>query len=227
MAQVSGSLRSYNTAGRKDELGYQLGKRASEQKRDIEAALCANQAKVVGAGATAARLAGLPAWIKDNTDIGTGGTPAGANPAGDGSNARTDNSTTRAYSEAIHKNVLQQCWQNGANVKLVIVSAANKQAASTFNGAATRFVQPDGGTLYAAYDVYMSDFGKVTFVPSRFSRTRDALYLDPKMAAVAYARPFERVPLAKTGDSDKVALYSELTLEIRNPKAHGIAADLT
>lgn len=182
---------------------------------------------MTGSGSTAARLAGLPAWIKDNTDFLATGTPAGANPTGDGSDARTDDSATRAYSETIHKNVLQQCWQNGANVKLVIVSAANKQIASTFNGAATRFVQPDGGTLYAAYDVYMSDFGKVTFVPSRFSRTRDALYIDPKMAAVAYARPFERVPLAKTGDSDKVMLLSELTLEIRNPKAHGIAADLS
>lgn len=224
---MSGSLRSYNLAGRKDELGYQLGKRATEQKLDIEAALCANQAKVTGSGSTAARLAGFPAWIKDNVDFATGGTPSGANPTGDGSDARTDDGTPRGYSETIHKNVLQQCWQNGAKVKMVVVSGSNKQVASTFTGAATKFVQPDGGTLYAAYDVYMSDFGKITFVPSRLSRDSDALYIDPKMAAVAYSRPFERVPLAKTGDSDKVALYSELTLEIRNPKAHGGAFDLT
>lgn len=224
---MSGSIRVYNTAGRKDELGYQLGKRAAEQKRDIEAALCANQAKVTGSGSTAARLAGLPSWIKDNTDFNSGGTPAGANPTGDGSDARTDSGTTRAYSETIHKNVLQQCWTNGSKVKIVVVSGSNKQTASTFTGSTTRFTPADKDTLYAAYDVYMSDFGKITFVPSRFSRASDALYIDPKMAAVAYARPFERVPLAKTGDSDRVAMYSELTLEIRNPKAHGIAADLS
>lgn len=182
---------------------------------------------MTGSGSTAARLAGFPAWIATNTDFATGGTPSGADPTGDGSNARTDNSATRAYSETIHKNVLQQCWNSGAKVKIVVVSGTNKQVASTFSGSTTRFTPADKDTLYAAYDVYMSDFGKITFVPSRFGRARDALYIDPKMAAVAYARPFERVPLAKTGDSDKVALYSELTLEVRNEKAHGIAADLT
>ena len=81
-------------------------------------------------------------------------------------------------------------------------------------------------TIIGAADVYMSDFGTVSVVPNRFMRTRDALVLDPEYAALAYLRPFATNELAKTGDSEKTQILAELTLEVRNEAAHGIAADL-
>jgi hypothetical protein len=36
----------------------------------------------------------------------------------------------------------------------------------------------------------------------------------------------QTIELAKTGDSEKTQLIAELTLEMRNEAAHGIAADL-
>ena len=45
--------------------------------------------------------------------------------------------------------------------------------------------------------------------------------------AVAYLRPFRQEKLAKTGDSDKVHMLVEYTLEARNEKSSGKVADLT
>lgn len=75
--------------------------------------------------------------------------------------------------------------------------------------------------------VYVSDFGNVTFVPSRFSRERSALFVDPEYAEVAFLRPFELVEMAKTGDADKRMLVVEYGLKLGTEKAHGIARDLT
>jgi hypothetical protein len=40
-------------------------------------------------------------------------------------------------------------------------------------------------------------------------------------------RPFATNELAKAGDAEKTQILAELTLEMRNEAAHGIAADLS
>ncbi len=45
--------------------------------------------------------------------------------------------------------------------------------------------------------------------------------------ANAELRPMQTVPIAKTGDSDKVMLLTETTLECRNPFGSGKCADLS
>jgi hypothetical protein len=40
-------------------------------------------------------------------------------------------------------------------------------------------------------------------------------------------RPFRKVPLAKTGDSQKVQILEEWTLEMSNEKAHAAVYDVT
>jgi hypothetical protein len=42
---------------------------------------------------------------------------------------------------------------------------------------------------------------------------------------VAYLRPFQTIPLAKTGDSDKKELLVEYTLEVGNEHALGAIFD--
>ena len=69
----------------------------------------------------------------------------------------------------------------------------------------------------------MSDFGSVSIVPNRFSRSRDAYVLDPELAAVATLRPIQEVKLAKTGDAEKSMLIFEGGLEVRNEKGLGAA----
>jgi hypothetical protein len=87
-------------------------------------------------------------------------------------------------------------------------------------------------TIIGAADVYLSDFGTLSVVPSRFMNSTNsaddvAFVLDPEMAAVAYLRPFQTNELAVTGDNESTQLLAEFTLEVKNQAAHGIIADLS
>lgn len=226
--KISGTLESVDKAGRKSEKAYQMSKASAELKRDIETILTANQGKSAGDSSTARTLGAMLSWIKTNTNKSSG-TTAGVDPTTAGTSTRTDG-TQRAFTETILKDVIQKVYSSGGNPKILMVGPFQKQTVSGFAGiAAQRFMAPADAptTIIGAADVYMSDFGTVSVVPSRFMRTRDALVLDPEYAAVAYLRPFQTNELAKAGDSEKTQILAELTLEMRNEAAHGIAADLS
>ena len=220
---ISGTLEALDKAGRRSELTYQLAKLGSELKRDMESALLANQSPVAGNTTTARRTAGLPAFIKTNTNFGTGG----ADTAGIA--ARTDG-TQRAFLESQLKDVIAKVWESGGTPKMLMVGSFNKQAASAFNGIATRFRDVPAGQqaqIVGAADVYVSDFGTVNIVPNRFQRARDALVVDPQYASMAVLRPIQQMELAKTGDAEKRLMLVEYGLKVNNEAAHGIVADLT
>jgi len=222
---VADNLEAVDKAGRDSEMSYQVAKRGKELKRDIEAVLTANNARVAGGTGTAPETAGLGAWVATNDNFGTGG----ASPTGDGSNGRTDG-TQRAFTEAQLKSVMSSVWTAGGNPTVLMVGAFNKQAVSAFAGiAAQRYMAPADGptTIIGAADVYLSDFGQLSVVPNRFQRARDAWVLDPEMAAVCNLRPIEKVDLAKTGDASKAMMIWEGGLEVSNEAAHGLIADLT
>ncbi|CAB4139388.1 Family of unknown function (DUF5309) [uncultured Caudovirales phage] len=220
---ISGTLEALDKAGRRSELTYQLAKLGSELKRDMESALLANQSPVAGNTTTARRTAGLPAFIKTNTSFGTGGADTS------GIAARTDG-TQRAFTEALLKGVIAKVWESGGTPKMLMVGSFNKQAASAFNGIATRFRDVPAGQqaqIVGAADVYVSDFGTVNIVPNRFQRARDAFVVDPQYASMAVLRPIQQMELAKTGDAEKRLMLVEYGLKVNNEAAHGIVADLT
>ena len=222
--QVSGTLEAVDKAGRKSEKAYQLAKASSEIKRDIEAILFANQGKTAGSSSSPRKMGSMLSWLVSNTSFGT----SGADPATAGTSTRSDG-TTRTFTEDILKEIIREAYINGGNPKVLFVSPIGKQKVSTFAGiAAQRYQAPSDAptTIIGAADVYLSDFGSISVVPDRFMRTRDAIVVDPEYAALAYLRPFQTIELAKTGDSEKTQLIAELTLEMRNEAAHGIAADL-
>ena len=226
--KISGTLESVDKAGRKSEKAYQLSKASAELKRDIETILTANQGRSAGDASTARTMGAMLSWIKTNTNKSSG-TTAGVDPTTIGVSTRTDG-TQRAFTETILKDVVQKVYSSGGNPKILMVGPFQKQAVSSFAGiAAQRYMAPgnEPTTIIGAADVYMSDFGTMSVVPNRFMRTRDALVLDPEYAAVAYLRPFATNELAKAGDAEKTQILAELTLEMRNEAAHGIAADLT
>lgn len=221
-ATVTGTARSVNTAGRADELDYQLMKRGRELRRDMETVLLSNKAKVGGNDTTARELAGVPAWIATNTDA------VGADPAGDGSDTAT-NGAQRAFTEDQLKTVLKEIFDEGGIPDTLMVGPFNRQVASTFGAGATKFQKVEDSTLRTSFDVYESDFGQLKIVPNRFQRGRDALVLQTDMWAVGFlpGRNMASFPLAKTGDTDKRQILSEYTLEARQEAANGIVRDLT
>lgn len=225
---ISGTVEAVDKAGRKSEEAYQMAKRGAEIKRDMETMALANQAAVVGNTTTPRRTAGLPTWLTSNVSRGAGGA-SGALTNGIVSSAATDG-TTRAFTEALLKPVLQSVWTNGGSLKMLMVGPGNKVVASTFPGIAQQRYDVGGAkptSIIGAADIYVSDFGNVTIVPNRFQRNRDAFVLDPAYAEIVYLRPMFREKLAKTGDAEKSQMVCEWGLKVNNEAAHGVIADLT
>ena len=119
-------------AGRASEIAYQMLKTAKEQKLDIEKALFDNNARVAGNSTTARELAGLPSWLITNTDFGAN---EGADATGDGTDARTDETTTlQAFSQARFDGVMQSIWEEGGNPDTVYLSAFQMNLGLGFTG---------------------------------------------------------------------------------------------
>lgn len=226
---ISGTLERVKKAGRKSELAYQIAKRGKELKRDMEFSALQNQVAVAGdTTSTPRRTAGLPAFLRTNTDRGVGG----ANPTVSGGlvNAAATDGTQRAFTEGQLKSVIQKVWTEGGDPQMLMVGPFNKVAASAFVGIADiryNMSAPKQAAIIGAADVYQSDFGKLSIVANRFQRERDAFVLDPEYASIAWLRPMTQFPLAKTGDSEKRQLLGEWGLQVDQQKALGVIADLT
>jgi len=218
--QVSGTNDAVTSAGRNNELAYQVAKAAKELKRDMETALLSNVAAAAGNATTARKLGGVQTWISSNVDAGSGGSGAG------GGAIRTDG-TQRAFTEAQLKDVIKQCWDEGGDPSMIMLGSFNKQVLSGFTGGSTRFDPAENKRLVAAVDVYESDFGAMQVTPNRFQRARDAFVVTPDLFATAFLRDFSLEDLAKTGDAQKQFMVVEYTLESRNEAGSGIIADLT
>ena len=214
-------------AGRAAEIAYQTLKIAKEQKLDIEKALFDNNAKVAGNSTTARELAGAPAWLTSNTDFGAN---EGADPTGDGTDARTDETTTLiAFSQARFDGVMQSIWENGGNPDTVYLSAfqMNKALAFTGNNNQRSAVQAGDERVIKSLAVYVTPWGTIEFMPSRENRSRDVFIMQDDMWEVATLRPTKNIELAKTGDATKRQVVTELTLCAKNEAANGGVFDNT
>lgn len=221
---VADNFSALDTAGRNDELSYQIAKRGKELKRDVEAVLTANNAQVSGNSSTARETGGLGAWIASNANAGTGGALA----TGNGTTARTDG-TQRDFTETMLKDAMQQAFVSGGQPSILMVGPHNKTVVSGFAGiAAQRYQAPSDAptTIIGAADVYLSDFGTLNVVANRFSPERTAYLLDPEYASVCYLRPIQNVELSKTGDAEKSMVIAEFGLKVTNEAAHAVVADL-
>ena len=212
-------------AGRAKEMAYQILKIAKEQKLDIEKALFANNAKVAGNATTARELAGLPTWLISNTLFGAN---QGADATGDGSDARTDETSTLiAFSQARFDTVMQSTWQSGGKPDTVFLSSFAMNKALAFAGNNNARAEATAGKVESFISVYVTPWGTVSFVPTRENRSRDVFIIEKDKWAVAVLRPTKNVELAKTGDSEKRHVVTELTLVSRNEAANGGIFDNT
>lgn len=221
-ARVTGTGRAVDTAGRSDELDFQLLNRGRELRRDMETALLSNKAKVAGNDTLARELAGIVSWIATNTST------SGTDPAGDGTDTAT-NGTQRDFTEDLLKEVVREVFDQGGMPDILMVGPFNRQAVSGFTGGSTSMQKAEDKVLHATFDVYESDFGQLRVVPNRFQTARDALVLQSDMWAVPFlpGRNMVTFDIAKTGDSDARQILSEYTLEARQEAANGIVRDLT
>jgi hypothetical protein len=242
VVEVSSTADAVNGAGDIQTVAKQIAFKLKELKRDMEVMLLQNTAADSG-GADEARItAGLPAFLRTNVDRSTG-TVDGANPTLSGTtagypNAAATDGSVRALTEDMLKSVIAKCWDAGAEPSIVLCGSAVKQKiSSTFTGSATKYQDmTDSKKLVAAIDVYVSDFGTLQIVPTRFLETRtsnsetvaarDVFVLDPSYARIAFLANVKQEPLAKTGHSTRRLISAEYGLQVDSEKAHGIIADI-
>ena len=210
-------------AGRSAEMAYQTLKIAKEQKLDIEKALFDNNARAAGSATVARELAGAPSWMISNiTNAGTGA----ANATGDGTDQRTDGTQT-AFTQADFDSAMQSIWENGGRPDSVYLSAYQMNIALGFTGNNNQrsTVQAGDEKVVKSLDVYVTPWGTVEFTPTRENRSRDVFIMQNDMWSCAALRPTKNTALAKTGDSTKRQVLTELTLVCKNEKASGMIVD--
>ena len=224
---VSDTDEGLNKAGRQREMAYQIVKIAKEQKLDIEKALFDNNAKVAGNASTARELAGAPAWMTTNVNFVSAS--SGANPTGDGTDARTDSGAPTAFSQTKFDAVMQSIWENGGEPDTVYLSAFQMNVALGFTGNNNQRsqVQASDERVIKSLAVYTTPWGTIEFMPSRENRSRDVFIMQDDKWEIATLRPTKNTELAKTGDNTQRQIVTELILCAKNEAANGIIADNT
>ena len=208
-------------------MAYAVAKYGQLLKNDVEAIICGNQAATAGTNNTTQAIrtlrsfeAGVPTA---NSSLGTGGA------AGTTTLAATDATTgdLRAFTEDKFLDVLQAMYAAGARPDLAILPAKQKRIFGGFTGASFRNTNVADKTVTAVVDIYVSDFGEVKAMVSRYVRARSVLIAEKEKLEVAYLRPFNVIDLAKTGSAERKAIEVEYTFVPRNPNSLGRVADLS
>jgi hypothetical protein len=189
----------------------------------MESQLCGPGARVVGNDAgTARKTRQLEHWI--SAVAGSTGGTGYADPVSE--TAVLTDGTLRSLTETIFNDTLQTGYDLGAEPTKAIVRAAIKRKISTFVGRQGSQIKVGQTEAVNTVDLYKSDFGDISIIPSRWSRARTVLILDPEYVALANFRNFNTWDAAKVGDADTKVIQVEWGLEVRNPKAHLKIADI-
>lgn len=219
-------------------LAKQISIKLKEMKRDTELQLTQNIAANAGDASTARVSAGLGAWLRTNTNRGADGTDPtlSGTTSGYPDAAAGEATTPVALDEDDFNDIITSIWTEGGEPTIALVTAGNKRViSSTFTGASTRYKDAIDKRLVAAVDIYTSDFGELSIVPTRFLEPTDGdggtnfpvFIIDPNYARVAVLEGARQKPLAETGLSRKRLIWQELGLQVDNEKAHGVLADTT
>ena len=249
---VSGTRRAIDQAGVADEYAYQLKKRGTELRRDLEFDLIHSYNTQVNSGQRA--FGGVQSWINDaagtrGTGIGTvelnGATPAATVGAGTNVPGLSAVGSRVPLSLSQIDSVMQRIYQEGGKANKIMLSPKLRRDFSDLmvtDSGVRRNIDMDG-KLRQSVDIYMSDFGDLMVVPNYVmglsnvatslngrtaTETRDsmALIYDPMWFSIATLRPLQEVDVGQRGDSTIGMMVEECTLEVKNPIGCGAIYDL-
>ena len=244
--KISKTLDSVSKAGRNSEFAYQMKKKGTELKRDLEHALVGTRQITNGSGTadtvgdnTGRNMGGYQSWIpKDNNWDASAGTPAfQAAAGGDGKTAHTAGTAgTHTLALTDVDEVMQRVYEEGGKATVMMMSPSNKRSFSTLAQGAgnTRRNLDEKGSIRQSVELYESDFGVVKVVPNYIQGlasgldisdgvggATDVLVYDPSWWSMANLRALQTADVGQKGDSTVGMIVEETTLECRNP--HGSA----
>jgi len=227
---VTETQEAVDKAGIASEMAYQMERRMTEIKTDVEHAIFGvDNAAVAGSTSTAREMASLSAYLANGVAGTEFAAATSANPAGDGSDVPNRGGADRALTETILDGTLSNLFTNSGGNKniMAICDASQRGVFSTFTASSTRYVTTDDRRLVASIDVYDGDFHTVKIVPDRFCISGSVFLIDPEYLKLADLRSIYSKDLAENGDSMRKAIYWETTLEVRDPNAHAHIFDLS
>jgi len=235
---VSGTRRAVDQAGVADEYAYQLKKRGTELRRDVEHDLVNSYQVASGSGTRT--FGGVQSFINsEDTCVYASGSAVAAADAGEGTTAPTllADASRVALTLTHIDSVMQKIYEQGGKASRVMVSPKLRRDFSDLMVSDTgvrRNIDTDG-KLRQSVDIYMSDFGDLMVVPNYImgletgtSGTADdysdscALVYDPQWFAFATLRSLHEVDVGQKGDSTVGMMVEESTLEVKNPKGCGV-----
>lgn len=193
---VTDTERAVNTAAFNDRFAYEATKAMTEIKNDMEYAIMRGSL-ASGTGSAARYMRG----IKMSVSLVT-------------------SQSGVSLSEAILNDYFQNVWDNtSSEVNAVFGSMYIKRKISGFTAGTTKNLDANDKRLVNAVDVYQGDAAtNVKLFAHRYvtvanDTNYDVVAINEDMFKIAYLRkPFTR-ELAKTGDSTKGEVVTELTLE--------------
>jgi hypothetical protein len=182
---VSGTRRAVDQAGVADEYAYQLKKRGTEMKRDLEFDMvhAHNVSAAVGAQANSARSAGgFSSFINSASTVNYVGeweapsaatTGAGTDSEGTAIPRSSINAGTTAPARGTLAltdidSVMQKIYEEGGKASKVMLSPKLRRDFSDLmvSDTGVRRNMDSDGKLRQSVDVYMSDFGDIMVVPN-------------------------------------------------------------
>jgi hypothetical protein len=171
--------------------------------------------------------------------------------AGIGANNFSTESTGASVGELELSHIdemMQTIYEQGGKATKVMLSPKNRRvfsAKANATGSNVRRNIDESGKLRQAVDIYMSDFGDVMVEPNYIMglaatatgaggtssdavsiQDAFALVYDPMWFKMATLRPMQEVDVGQNGDSTVGMFVEEATLEVSNPNAWGVIANI-
>lgn len=237
---VSGTRRAVDQAGVADEYAYQLKKRGTELRRDVE--FDAVHSYNVASASGTRSMGGYQSFINDASTVNYIGdfeapTTTNAGTATVTGVSAADN-TRGALALSDIDAVMQKIYEEGGKATRVMLSPKLRRDFSDLIQAESNVRRnvDESGKLRQSVDVYMSDFGDLMVVPNYIMGLANnvdfgngnvdvadfgALIYDPMWFNIATLRPLTEVDVGQKGDSTVGMMVEETTLEVRNPKGCG------
>lgn len=202
--KVSGSARSVQyLPDTGDEFDFQTTLRAIELARDLEKAVLRGvKSSSIGTATTYRTMGGLRSFL---TSI---------------------NSTVSANSFSADpllwiNDAMQNCWNAGARDLDVIIAGDQWKRDISNTNASKLYIQQDERGVMREITRISTDFGSVEAVLTPWLPSRHAMVVSTRriIPVPLRGRSFHREALAKTGDSDRMQVLGEYTLEIHHQEA--------
>ena len=219
-ATVTGSQEKANAAGKASEMAHQMALKSKALKTDIEKIALSVQAKDDGSDDGIRRTRALCHWLATNVSRGA----TGAAPVSE--TAAETAGTQRALTEQLVREVMQQCYDNGAKPSILMTNSVNKLVVDEFVGRTNSRHAVDAEKVNQNVAIYASDFGNLRVVLDRWLPQSRVLLLDPEYARLAFYRNFQQTPLAKIGDAETRMIVAEWGVQVDNETAHGAVFDV-